>query len=125
MPRSSEPEDSLADVLARARARLGLTPNGLAERTTMLSSTVVRDLEEGLQTGLGHHAAAALIVALELDPWEADRFLHLAGLATVVDWQRAYRALLEEAGYPHELDDRTVRLHAETVRSARARRRRP
>ena len=111
-----DPEDSLGAFVAHHRQRLGLSPNQLAQRTTTFSSAVIRDLETGLQAQLRPRAARALSRALELDPWQTDRFLHLAGCATVIDWQRFAEDILIYLGLGYRFHEESARLYDQSAR---------
>lgn len=104
--------DGLAAFVARHRLRLGLSPNGLAARTTTCSGTIIRDLESGFQTALRPKPARALARALELDDPQTDRFLFLAGCAPNLDWQALAEGLLGELGYGEELRRRAAVAYA-------------
>lgn len=113
---------SLAAYVAHRRIALGLTPNGLAHRTTTTSSSYIQDVEAGIRTHLTPKLARQIAVALELSDPEADHFLHLAGVATVIDWQRLAEEILTPLGLASELHERASRLYAQLRPDPAARR---
>jgi len=84
----TDPDRSTAGgLMRRYRKGLGLTRNGLACRTTTMASDFIKKIEDGQRIGR-RSVAIALARALELDPWQTDEFLYVAGHAPAVDWQQ-------------------------------------
>ena len=73
-------------LIRRARLRMGLTQEQVAQRATV-SLRAIRRLETGEQTSLTHATLRSLADALDLDPADRDRFLPTA---------RAGRRLLQQ-----------------------------
>jgi hypothetical protein len=103
---------ALGPFLAYHRLRLGLTPNQLASRTTTLASDIVLDIECGIRTALRPRPALALARGLELDDYDTDHFLYLAGCAPLLDWQTLAEQILTEVGLGAELQLRTKNAYA-------------
>lgn len=97
---------TLAALVAHHRARLGLSPNKLATRSFGPNADYIRDIECGLRRQLRPSMALRLAEALELDDWETDRFLYLAGCAPVLDWQALALEVLDDLGLADLLRDR-------------------
>lgn len=104
--------DTLARYVAERREELGLSPNQLAQRTTTRSSADIKDIERGTLTAMRPRAAMALALALELDDWETDRFLYLAGCAPTLDWQAMAEAILDDLGLVDLLHDHARKAYA-------------
>lgn len=103
---------SLGAFVAFHRTRLGLSENGLASRTSTLMSTNIRHIEAGLQPALRPKPARSLARALELDDYETDHFLQLAGCAPNLDWQALAEEILTELGLATELHERAEKAYA-------------
>jgi hypothetical protein len=104
----------IGDLVRRHRERLGLTPYALAGRTTKLDSAWIRRVESGIRERIGRRSVAlALARALELDPWETDEFLFVAGHAPMVDWQAIARDLLLTTNTSHAFLEMTAPYYEE------------
>lgn len=105
MPPVTEDGDRLAALLKAHRREAGLTQGELARRTRGRGRTHIAAYEAG-RSGIPRRSIAVqLAAALGLDPFETDRFLHVSGFATVFDWQRIARALLDDPGIGAPLAD--------------------
>lgn len=102
---------TLGPMVAYYRVRAGLTRSELAIQALTMSSQTVAAIEQGAQGIATRNLALRMADALRLTPHEADHFLHVAGFATVIDWQQFARDILGDLGLDQVYEQDSIKLY--------------